>query len=205
MSGLVAYLSYFTPFHAVSVAVGAVMLLLIGLYWFGYQAYFKLATLGIPGPKPHAFVGNIPDVKKAGGLHAYHIQCLKKYGKLFTICLGRRFSIVIADPEILKQVMVKEFPDFINRYEEISQKPPFGKNLFHSKDENWKRIRKLLSPSFSSAKLKQMLKLMDEAADTLMKKMVEIANTGKAFCNGCRSVLFDNYSIAKFVFYFLNL
>ena len=177
MSGLSDVLSDFTPFHVVSIAVGAVVLLLTGLYWFGYQAFSKLATLGIPGPKPHAFVGNVPDVKKAGGLHTYQIQCLKKYGKVFTLCLGRKVSIAVADPEMLKQIMVKDFPNFINRYG-LRLHPSMAKNVLMLRDEHWKRIRNILTPSFSSAKLKQMLSLMDKATTTLIKKMEEVADSG---------------------------
>ena len=161
-----------------TLALVTVTLLVMGLYWYGYHSFSKLKTLNIPGPKPHAFVGNLPDVKKAGGLHAFHLQCLKKFGKVFTFCLGKKVSIVVADPEILKQIMVKEFPSFINRFTPAPVSSPFNKNVLLQRDESWKRIRKLLTPSFSSAKLKQMLNLMDEATNTLIKKMEKVADTG---------------------------
>ena len=164
--------------HPASLVLGAVVLLVLGLYWYGYHGYAMLGTLNIPGPKPHAFVGNIPEVKKAGGLHTFQMECLKKYGKVFTLCLGRRMAIAVADPEILKQVMVKEFPNFINRYSAFPSSTPLNKNVLAQRDESWKRIRNILTPTFSASKLKQMLNLMDEAANTLLKKIEEIANTG---------------------------
>ena len=87
-------------------------------------------------------------------------------------------AIAVADPEILKQVMVKEFPNFINRYSAFPSSTPLNKNVLAQRDESWKRIRNILTPTFSASKLKQMLNLMDEAANTLLKKIEEIANTG---------------------------
>ena len=40
---------------------------------------------------------------------------MKKYGKVFTLLIGRTESLVISDPELLKQVMVKDFSAFTNR------------------------------------------------------------------------------------------
>ena len=178
MSGLLGVLPSSLLFHPASLVLGALVLLVLGLYWYGYHGYALLGTLDIPGPKPHAFVGNIPDIKKAGGLHNFQMECLKKYGKVFTLCLGRRVAIAVADPEILKQVMVKEHPNFVNRFFITRPPSPFSKNVLSEKDERWKRIRNILTPTFSASKLKQMLNLMDEAADTLMKKIEEIADTG---------------------------
>ena len=40
---------------------------------------------------------------------------MKKYGKVFRLLVGRTESLVISDPEILKQVMVKDFNAFTNK------------------------------------------------------------------------------------------
>ena len=47
--------------------------------------------------------------------------------------------------------------------------------------EEWKRMRNILSPTFSVHKMKQMVPLMNSACDTLMKKLEEMSETGESF------------------------
>ena len=56
---------------------------------------------------------------------------------------------------------------------------PLHLNIATAKDENWKRIRSTLTPTFSTAKLKQLTELMEVAADTLKNKVKGVADTGK--------------------------
>ena len=90
--------------------------------------------------------------------------------------------MVVADPDILKQIMLKEFSNFRNRGNiapELTLLHPLNLNILTARDENWKRIRSTLTPTFSTAKLKQLTELMEESADTLENKMKEVADTGK--------------------------
>ena len=51
-----------------------------------------------------------------------------------------------------------------------------------AKDEQWRRIRSKFSPSFSVAKLKEVIPLIEEATDNLAKKsekLLAAANTGE--------------------------
>ena len=47
--------------------------------------------------------------------------------------------------------------------------------------ETWRRIRTILSPSFSAHKLKSMTPLMNVACDALLKKVEEVAKSGESF------------------------
>ena len=86
----------------------------------------------------------------------------------------------MADPDILKHILVKEFPKFRNRYRENIKVPfPLSENMFDSKDEKWKRIRNTLTPAFSGLRMKQMAPLIEEAADTLVSKLQTVAETGE--------------------------
>ncbi|KAM7448476.1 Thromboxane-A synthase [Porites harrisoni] len=89
---------------------------------------------------------------------------------------GRRPTIVITDPEMIKQITIKEFPKFQNRwFPEVN--PPMSSFLFIAKDDQWKRIRTTLSPTFSATKLKEVIPLMEEASDVLTGKLTEAAKT----------------------------
>ncbi|XP_078034045.1 uncharacterized protein LOC144468454 [Augochlora pura] len=74
--------------------------------------------------------------------------------------------VMIRDPELIKSVTVKNFEHFLNHrtMQSDSSEPLFSKNLFALQGERWKEVRNLLSPAFTSSKMKAMYKLMIECA-----------------------------------------
>lgn len=57
------------------------------------------------------------------------------------------------------------------------------------RNERWKRVRSILTPSFSAAKMKEMVPLINTAIDALMNNLNAHAESGEAFdihkCFGC--------------------
>lgn len=153
---------------------------LVMLYWYGTRGFADLKKLNVPGPKPVPFFGNFLETRKYDGLHLMHLEYLKKYGKVFALCLGGSPSLVVADPELLKQIMVKDFPNFQNRFQ--FQPPPnktFAKNVSAARDGTWKRIRNTLTPTFTAGKMKLMVPLIERSCDTLVQKLNNISDTGE--------------------------
>ncbi|XP_011865449.1 PREDICTED: uncharacterized protein LOC105560707 [Vollenhovia emeryi] len=72
---------------------------------------------------------------------------------------------LLRDPELIKTVLVKNFEAFTDRrgFAELND-PLFSKNLFSIRGEKWRNVRTLLSPSFTSSKMKMMFTLMSECA-----------------------------------------
>ena len=151
-------------------------LFLTVIYWYGMRRYSILKKLNIPGPKPLPYIGNILEIRKHGGILSFHMNCLKKYGRIFAIWTPN-LAIVVADPEMLKQIMVKEFENFTNRFIHLKQ-PISKKLLFSARDETWRRIRHTLTPTFTALKMKLMVPLMEKASDTLVRKLEGVADTG---------------------------
>ena len=154
--------------------------IVIFIYWQGLRRYNSiLADCPLPGPKPWPWLGNLPDVFKYGGMHKMFLTYFYKYGRVHKMCFGRTPVIVVSDPEIVKQIMVKEFWKFPNRPPFIKPNPPLSSGLFVSRNETWKRIRNTLTPTFTAAKLKQIVPIIDEASTTLSGKMKTFSETGK--------------------------
>lgn len=150
----------------------------LAVYWFGTVNF----RLSLKGPKPLPYLGNLLDIRKRGGLHKALLEYSRMYGKVFVIYQGRIPSIVVIDPEILRRVLVKDFPNFRNRFPPFNPPPPLNSGLFFAKDEQWKRIRTIITPSFSGFKIKQMAPLIEVACDVMVKKLREdVANTGKCW------------------------
>ena len=163
------------PASIVSISFLAVLF----LYWYGTRGFANLKKLNVPGPKPLPFIGNFLEARKYEGIQLMHLDYVKKYGKVFVICLGEKPSLVVADPELLKQIMIKDFANFRNHFEFIKPTPAFSKNVFNARDDTWKRIRNTLTPTFSAGKMKLMVPLIETSCDTLMEKLEKIADSGE--------------------------
>ena len=66
-------------------------------------------------------------------------------------------ALEIGDPELIKLILVKDFNVFHNRKSGSKIKHEIiSKNLFDAEDQFWKRIRTLVTPTFTSGKMKKM-------------------------------------------------
>ena len=164
--------------HPASI-VSISLLVVLFLYWYGTRGFANLRKLNVPGPKPLPFIGNFLEARKYEGMQLMHLDYVKKYGKVFAICLGEKPSLVVADPGLLKQIMIKDFPNFRNHFEFMKPTPAVSRNVFNARDDTWKRIRNTLTPTFSAGKMKLMVPLIETSCDTLMEKLEKIADSGE--------------------------
>ncbi|RUS83514.1 hypothetical protein EGW08_008693 [Elysia chlorotica] len=86
--------------------------------------------------------------------------------------------LVTSDLNLLKQILIKDFNNFANRNDSLPTKSPFGQGLFFLQDNDWKRIRQLMSPSFSTGKLKRISTHIQDAANRLSQVFQKCADTG---------------------------
>ncbi|KAM7396415.1 hypothetical protein PAMP_019456 [Pampus punctatissimus] len=82
---------------------------------------------------------------------------------------------------MLKQVMVRDFSSFPNRMNLRFATKPMTDCLLMLRNERWKRVRSILTPSFSAAKMKEMVPLINTATGALMNNLNVCAESGEAF------------------------
>ncbi|KAI4464078.1 cytochrome p450 [Holotrichia oblita] len=99
--------------------------------------------------------------------------------RYFGIYQGTLPTLTIRDPEIIKQVTVKEFDHFLNHRTIIPDgvDPLWSKNLFALRDTEWREMRSTLSPSFTSSKMKVIFSLMTDCADEYVKYFLKQKKT----------------------------
>src|SRR5699024_3101026 len=80
--------------------------------------------------------------------------------------------------EIIKQIMVRDFHLFVNRRELRIENEIFEVSQFFADAEQWKRIRSITSPSFTSGKLRNMHSLMDRCVNKLVDYFEKLTRNG---------------------------
>ncbi|XP_074533734.1 thromboxane-A synthase [Halichoeres trimaculatus] len=166
----------------------SLFLIFLGLlYWYSVYPFSVLSQYGIKHPKPVPFFGNIFMFRQ--GFFEPMKEIIRTHGRVCGYYLGRRPVVVIADPDMLRQVMVREFSSFPNRMAFRFATKPMTDCLLMLRNEHWKRVRSILTPSFSAAKMKEMVPLINTAIDALMNNLDVYAESGEAFdvhkCFGC--------------------
>ncbi|RWS02942.1 cytochrome P450 3A8-like protein [Dinothrombium tinctorium] len=139
---------------------------------------------GISGPKPHLFYGNMQEIHEEGNVVCVG-KWMKKYGPIFGYYIGARRVLIIAEPEILKQIQIKRFKQFSHRYRVINGafqgEPKLNSKLTSAGGYKWKELRTILNQAFTASRLKSSVSGMDDPLNTLIEKIEKYALKGEDF------------------------
>ncbi|NXL84313.1 C340 protein, partial [Alectura lathami] len=140
------------------------LLVLYGIW--PYQAFKKL---GIPGPRPLPFFGTFLEYRH--GVLNFDQKCFEKYGKIWGIFDGRQPVMAVLDPILIKTILVKECYSIFTNRRNFGLNGKLDSALNMAEDEKWKRIRTVLSPAFTSGKLKEMFPIIKLYGEKLVKNV----------------------------------
>ncbi|XP_059219189.1 probable cytochrome P450 9f2 [Stomoxys calcitrans] len=95
-------------------------------------------------------------------------------------------TLMLKDPQLIKQIMVKDFDHFVNRRRFFSDTENlFSSSILMMENEKWRDMRSTLSPAFTGSKMRQMFQLvlqtLDEAMKYLEERSKEVANAAEGF------------------------
>jgi hypothetical protein len=150
----------------------------IGLYFYVTRNFKFWQKLGVPYVKPTPFFGNLKECVLLTTNIGQQLQRIynehsdKPYVGIFSF---DKPSLLICDVELVKNILVRDFQNFMDRTFSVEERfdPLFGKVLSLLKGQLWRHLRTKLTPVFTSRKMKMMFYLVDtcgkELADCLEK------------------------------------
>nr|QLI62173.1 cytochrome P450 24 [Streltzoviella insularis] len=96
----------------------------------------------------------------------------EKYVGIFQ---ARRPTLMVIDLDIIKSILSKDFQSFSDRISVSTDtlREPLLRNLANMSGAEWKVMRHIVTPTFSSAKMKAMFPLIAECAHTLNSTLLE--------------------------------
>ncbi|XP_043518308.1 cytochrome P450 9e2-like [Frieseomelitta varia] len=149
--------------------IAAVLAVLAVAYYRATRNLDFFKKRGIPYAKPMPFLGSMWEVilQRLSNADAtekiYNLDPESKYVGFFDF---EKPVLVIRDLDLIKSITVKNFDHFPNH--RMAFQPDvetlFSKNLFSLRDERWREIRNMLTPAFTSSKMKYMFVLMRNCA-----------------------------------------
>nr|WDY85975.1 cytochrome P450 6BW27 [Pagiophloeus tsushimanus] len=141
---------------------------------------------GVPGPEPEFFFGHFREVvlKKISPGESL----LKRYQELRKLNLKYagtyvfwQPTLLLMDPELIKQVVQKDFNYFMDRGIYHHSKDILTMNLVNLEGEKWRELRGKLTPTFTSGKMKMMFETLLEKTEGLEKLAASYAAKKEPF------------------------
>ncbi|XP_061760427.1 cytochrome P450 3A27-like [Nerophis ophidion] len=149
-------MAFFPYFSAETWTLIAIVVALLVLYGNAPYGFFK--KIGIKGPKPLPYIGTFLEYRK--GIHNFDMECFQKYGKVWGLFDGRQPIMATVDTSMIKTILVKECYSVFTNRRDVGLNGPLKDAVSIVEDDQWKRIRSVLSPSFTSGRLKEMYGIM---------------------------------------------
>ncbi|KAH9394090.1 Cytochrome P450 3A4 [Tyrophagus putrescentiae] len=107
------------------------------VYWHLKQTYSFWSSRGVPGPQPLPLMGNMHQIfgqSRGEGDQARS----REYGKMYGYYSGSSPVLMVTDAHLVKQLLVKDFGQLVNRQKPKVHHPVWDQNLFNAEDEQWR-------------------------------------------------------------------
>ncbi|KRH05434.1 hypothetical protein GLYMA_17G227500v4 [Glycine max] len=161
-------LEWLFPFPCVAMFT-TLLMLIGGLLGYLYGPYWGLRK--VPGPPTLPLVGHLPLLAKYGP-DVFSLLA-KQYGPIYRFHMGRQPLILVADPELCKEVGIKKFKDIPNRSipSPISASPLHQKGLFFTRDSRWSTMRNTILSVYQPSHLASLVPTMQSFIESATQNL----------------------------------
>ena len=156
-------------------------LLVLGYWWLCRKWQFW-KNQGIKGPTPSLPAGNFGAILSMKVhlldwlINLYHQFPEEKIVGIYSV---HQPVMVVNDPELARQLLVKDFNHFVDRdtEENVAKLFPGETDRYWlaqmtlKTGDKWKDIRSTFSPIFTSGKMRAMMRFIDKVSESLIQEM----------------------------------
>ena len=140
--------------------------------------YWK--SRNIQGPDGSLFFGVLLEL--FNGVYEFDSKQFEQYGKTFGDILKGIPDIVTMDIDLIQKILISEFDCFTDQSNVVStskSKNDLKKMMLHlQKGEDWRRIRRKVTPAMTSAKMKNLIPAMNYCVKELVNYLEPFATDG---------------------------
>ncbi|XP_037036009.1 probable cytochrome P450 6a14 [Bradysia coprophila] len=166
----------------------ALVALFVFVIYYANQYYFSYwKRLGVPQQDAPTFLlGDLAGIfsgkRKCFGETFFEFYNRFKHNKIYGLYFSYRPSLIVNDPEVIQEVMIKDFTSFHDRGLFVDEKvDPLSAHLFFLGGQKWRDLRVKLSPMFTSGKLKAMYPIIQDCAKQLHDYLLKNTQEKKSF------------------------
>ncbi|KAG8176924.1 hypothetical protein JTE90_018707 [Oedothorax gibbosus] len=157
--------------------VGVVLVLVYRAYFKSNRDFWK--SRGIKFVQHKSFFSTIYQFLKKP-IHEIEVERYVKYGKIYGHFEGSKPFLSVANPALLRDVLVKDFPTFPSRRVFSTGDATADSILIVMKGgEDWKRIRSIVTPTFSTGKIRRMLSILKDSSKTVVENFKKSSKNGE--------------------------
>ncbi|KAI7837525.1 hypothetical protein COHA_008661 [Chlorella ohadii] len=175
---------------AVAAAAAVVWLLAVGyrLVW-----RWRLRSIPLVRPMPF-FLGHLRVFRRLPLYRAYE-EWMHRYGGIFLCFMGKNPVVVLSDPDLIRQVAVKQFAKFHDRPSIIAM--PTGRRqsrdkrltairsgLLVARGGYWGSLRAAMAPLFHSTALQSYSSVMNRCVGRFLQRLQEMSALAANGCSG---------------------
>lgn len=104
----------------------------------------------------------------------------KRYGRMYGSYQGATPTLVVSDPDILREIMVSKFKNFSDRTEaQRVSSEVWRKSIMNMSGDEWKKARSVFTPALTSTRLKTIALKIKAVAERTASRVAEAAAQDK--------------------------
>ncbi|KAG8176915.1 hypothetical protein JTE90_018698 [Oedothorax gibbosus] len=148
------------------------------LYWFSTKNHDYWEKKGIPFAKPVPLLGSLYESFRKS-FHEVEVDRYKKLGPIYGHFEATRPVISVADVSLLRDILVKDFQFFTGRRSFNVGDSVADNMVSNLQGEDWKRVRSIITPTFTTGKIKRMVQIFKDCSNTLVQNFHASVKDGK--------------------------
>lgn len=167
---------------SITIVAAVLLVLFAALYFYVKNCYTYWARRGLPTLSTSSFpFGHFRAAFLQQKTVAENVKDLynKSDAPVLGAYMGLNPIIIPRDPRIIQHMLVKESASFSHRGLNVNEHDKMVHMLFLQNGERWREMRRMLSPAFTSGRLKEMYETIVNCTKSLHEHLDNYAESGK--------------------------